>query len=483
MAAGADRLQNGLTRRLGLHSIQGRLTAIAFCFIVGTSAAVGVAGYRLTVNFESARFREHFTLLASYLAKNAELGVLLANPRILEGLAENMLAMSDVRAVEIRDRRGEKIISKAHPGGAEGLESVSVPVVADPMARGDSPFFGPAEEVEEVLGQVRLYYADTGLNELRKLLAARFLLISLLLGSVPVVMYWLLARAINAPLRELLAVAVQVSRGRMEVRASGGALRETATLAHAFNEMLDALARERRKLDEAHAAMARQQVLAEVGKFSMIVAHEIKNPLAIIKGSLDVLRKDAPLAPGMKERLLGFLDEEIARINKLIEDFLVFARPQPPAFRPVALDGLVAGLYRRIRLLGPGIGIESDDCAGAELACDPQLLERALLNIVRNALDLAASEAGVRVRVERRPGELLFVVEDDGPGIAAENLPRIFEPFFSTRAKGTGLGLAIASEIISGHGGGIAAENREKGGARFTVRIPLEEKRVPSAED
>ena len=450
-----------------LNSIQSRLTAIAFFFIIGTAVTMGVAGFRLTVNFENERFRDHFSLLASYLASNAELGVLLENKKILEGLTENMLAVSDVQAVKIVGPNGEVIVQKAHDDLPADLDIVSAPVVSHAMGPGDSPFLAPGE-AEEVVGQVVISYSHAGLAQLKKLLAFRFVVVSLLLALVPVVLYW------------LLSLASQVSRGRMDVRARGGSLHETNTLAGAINEMLDALEAQRHKLDEAHAAMARQQVLAEVGKFSMIVAHEIKNPLAIIKGSLEVLKKDGPLDPELKKQMMGFLDGEIERINKLIEDFLLFARPQTPALRPVAIDGLLADLGQRLRFMPGNIQLEIDVPAGQggrELRCDPGLLERALLNIVRNGLEVSKPEDAVQVGVACSDRRLVFTVRDSGPGVPAEELPRIFEPFYSTKAKGTGLGLAIAKDVVKAHGGMISVVNPEGGGACFTVSLPVGEGR------
>ncbi|HIJ89323.1 MAG: ATP-binding protein [Desulfobulbaceae bacterium] len=462
-----------------LNSIQSRLTAIAFFFIIATAVTMGVAGFRLTVNFENERFRDHFSLLASYLASNAELGVLLENKKILEGLTENMLAVTDVQAVKILGKNGEVILQRAHADLPPDLDSVSAPVVTQAMEMKDSPFFAQGE-AEEVVGQVVISYSHAGLAQLKRLLAFRFVVVSLLLALVPVVLYWMLSRAISAPLLGLLAVASQVSRGRMDVRARPGSLHETNTLAGAINEMLDALEVQRHKLDEAHAAMARQQVLAEVGKFSMIVAHEIKNPLAIIKGSLEVLKKEGPLQPEMKERMMGFLDGEIERINKLIEDFLLFARPQTPALRPVVIDDLIGELEQRLHFMPGNIQVKRDVPAGEggrELRCDSGLLERALLNIVRNGLEVSKDEDVLQVRVACTDRRLVFTVEDNGPGVPAEDLPRIFEPFYSTKAKGTGLGLAIAKDVVRAHGGTIAVVNRKDGGACFTVSLPVGEGR------
>ena len=298
---------------------------------------------------------------------------------------------------------------------------------------------------------------------------------ALLLSLAPVAMYWGLARAINAPLRGLVEVAKQVSRGRMNVRAAGGSLRESRALAGAINEMLDALETKRRELNEANAAVARQQALAEVGKFSMIVAHEIKNPLAIIKGSLDILRKEAPVDPELKRQMAGYMDEEIGRINKLIEDFLLYARPRTPVFEEVPVRRLIADLKKRVALLSDEIrvSVTMEEGEDAVLRCDAALLERALLHVVRNALDVAAGKTPVDFDVLCFGGRILFMVQDRGPGVRPEDAKRIFEPFFSTKAKGTGLGLAIAREVVTAHGGNIRVGNRPEGGACFSVRVPL----------
>jgi signal transduction histidine kinase len=464
-----------LFRRAGLNSIQGRLTAITFFFIFATAVTMGVAGYQLTLAFESKRFHEHFGLLASYLASNAELGVLLGNEKYLEGLTENMLAVSDVQSVEVLDKHDRVIMRRAHENLETELASVSAPVVARSMGATDSPFL-EGNESEEVLGRVTMSYSLTGLAQLREQLALRFVIVSLLLATVSVAMYWKLSKAINAPLKELLKVARQVSLGQTDVRAKGGSLREINTLSGAINDMLDGLESHRRELDQANAVMARQQVFAEVGKFSMTVAHEIKNPLAIIKGSLGILKKNGPVDPELKTRMIGFIDGEIERINRLIEDFLQFARPHPPALQKVPVGDLVDSLVQRITLMDANVHIDRGhpgEEAGIELLCDPFLLERALLNIVRNALEATTHQDAVRFGVVCADDGLVFNVQDDGPGIDAEALPRIFEPFFSTKSKGTGLGLAIARNVVDAHGGRLSATNLSSGGACFTLSLPV----------
>lgn len=458
------------------HSLHARLTGSALFFIVGTSVAMGIVGLRLTANFENSRFRENFTLLATHLARNAELGVLLENRTMLARVAENMLQLADVQSVLITSRDGQIRVKKERatkkvPGD---LRRVSAPIVSHLLSADDSPFLRQRGQ-EEVVGQVTIAYSTIGLQTLKREMAVQLLVVAFLLSLVSVVIYWLLARAVAAPMQDIMEVARQVSRGRLDVRARGGVLQETQTLAAAFNEMLEALARQRKELEEAQSDLARQQALAEVGKFSMTVAHEIKNPLAIIKGSLDILKKQGTTVE-VKEKMVDFLEEEVARINQLVEEFLLYARPREPSLRRIDVGSLLASIRHRANLMRSGrtgeVVFVRPSRARCDIRCDPHLLERALLNIIENGLD-ASGGKGVRVSVLCDPDrELLIRVIDQGPGVPEETKEKIFEPFFSTKARGTGLGLAIAKDIIEAHGGTVIAVPGESGGC-FEVRLPL----------
>lgn len=461
--------------RTELNSIQRRQTAIAFVFIIGTAVAMGMVGFRFTVKFENERFKENFNLMASYLASNAELGVMLGDEKILQGLTENMLTVEDVQFVEIVDRGGAVIIRRANVDLVSSLNYVTAPVLSSAIGELDNPGLDLEAIDGEVLGEVKIGYSLIGLESLKKQLALGFLLISLLLAIVPTFLYWRLSKTIRAPFKELMQVARDVSQGDLDVRARVGKLQETKTLASAFNEMLDALQRQRRQIREANEAVSRQKVLAEVGKFSMMMAHEIKNPLAIIKGSLGVLFRKETVSPELKGKMIGFLHEEIERINRLVEDFLVFARPRPPVFQTVTLEKLLGSMEQRIRLIEPKIMIvnEVKQDLSAELSCDLALLERALLNLVRNALEATRDVESVQVNMSSEEDSLTFAVLDNGPGMNPDDIEHIFEPFFSKKAKGTGLGLTIAKGAVTSHKGVLTAENCVDGGACFMMRIPL----------
>ena len=465
-----------LSRRLGLNSIQGRLTSIAVFFILGTALIMGLFGFRFAVDFERQRFADHFQLLATNLAGNAELGVLLGNRDILQGLTDNMLALRDVERVEILDNQGQILIRRQGSRPQPQLGFVSAPVFAQTLDVDQNPFLAGENSPAQPLGEVRIGYSLAAIDELKRQLAGGFVLLSLLLGMVPLFFYWRLSKAIRAPLQDVLDVAGKVSRGQMTVRAEGGTLQETETLARAFNEMLDALQQQRRQIRQANEEAARQRVLAEVGKFSLTVAHEIKNPLAIINGSLAILRRQEPVDPELKTRMFGYIDEEIVQMNRLIEDFLLFARPQATALQPLSVADIVRQLSQRLRLLDADVRIDDqlDDAQRQfQVLCDQAQFERALFNVIRNALEMSPEPGSVSIQVTLADPWLNVAVKDSGPGVNKAQQRTMFDPFVTTKAKGTGLGLAIAQDVITAHQGQITVSNNPDGGACFTLSLPL----------
>jgi signal transduction histidine kinase len=467
-------------------SIQSRLTLVALAMIIGSSLAVGFAGFRLTDRFLSREFHESFKLLATNMAVNAELGVMIDDRAMLNRLAQTMLSQKYVISASIYDAGGKRLAratdNKKESAGQETTARVKAPI-SSLQLRNEGLMLGNAEH-HETVGQVELYYSLTGLEHLKSTIAQQFFFISLALVLVAAVIYWFMARLIAAPLKNLVEVSKQVSQGRMDVHAAGGRFHETRILATTFNEMLAALERQRQELRQMYEEMTRQQTLAEIGKFSLMMAHEIKNPLAIIRGSLDLLKKGAH-DQETQSTLYQYLDEEISRINRLMEDFLLFARPKEPSFTPVEMSELVQNLGKRMELAAQKqqgqviVNITAESCT---VPCDIQLLERAMANLVKNAMEVNRNHEPIQITCGREENRWYFTIEDNGPGIAPEHLDKLFTPFFTTKAKGTGLGLVITKDIIQAHGGRIGAKNRKKGGAVFSFWIPCHREDVIDQE-
>ncbi len=224
----------------------------------------------------------------------------------------------------------------------------------------------------------------------------------------------------------------------------------------------------------------RRKRLALVGTMATGVAHEIKNPLASIKGAAQLVQRELegkPDANGAVE-YLKLVVGEVDRLNGVIEDFLAYARPHEPRRRDVALNELVEDVLKLQRTALPaGVTLETKlDPALPIVSADPELLKQSVINVLKNAIDAVSGSGTITVRTGSLDGALrsygLIEIQDSGPGVPMEDIERIFEPFYTTKTRGTGLGLAIASRVLEAHDGQIAVENVEPHGAKFSFHIP-----------
>jgi two-component system, NtrC family, sensor histidine kinase PilS len=219
----------------------------------------------------------------------------------------------------------------------------------------------------------------------------------------------------------------------------------------------------------------RAEHLASLGRLAAGIAHEIRNPLASISGSLQLLHATDQLDADDR-RLMEIALREIERLNTLITGFLAYARPQTPSLEPVdlgeeirVLAGGIAGLHSGEGLLAPP---RVDAPAGLWVKADRDLLSSLLWNLLRNAAEAGEKEQ-VEIRVDPLDEEYVsLVVTDHGAGVAAEHLAHIFEPFYTTKDSGTGLGLATVHRIVQEHGGGIEVQSSVGRGTTFTITLP-----------
>jgi two-component system sensor histidine kinase HydH len=207
--------------------------------------------------------------------------------------------------------------------------------------------------------------------------------------------------------------------------------------------------------------------LAQLGTMSAVLAHEIRNPLGTIKGFAQLLIEKA--APSQKPLLDPILSETL-RLESLVHDLLLYGRPAQPEIRTVSASDLAA----RLALHTPGAPAFQTAVPAVTFSSDPNLLEQALLNLVRNALEAVENQSGpeVRLSMENTRREVIWRVDDNGPGLSADAQARLFEPFRTTKAFGTGLGLSITKKLVVALGGSLSVSNRPGGGARAEIRLP-----------
>jgi len=232
-----------------------------------------------------------------------------------------------------------------------------------------------------------------------------------------------------------------------------------------------------RRMEEA---MRRADRLAVVGVLAAGLAHEIRNPLAAMCGSIELLSQ-SPKLGHQEKRLMQVVRGEGERLEALVMDFLAFAKPASPNLAAVDAGRLVeetVDVFRReAALKGISVAVEID--AAVWLSIDVNQIKSVLWNLLGNARDATEPGGRIAVKLRRQAGQALLEVEDSGQGISADDLPRIFDPFFTTKADGTGLGLAIVHRVVEGHGGRIAVRSEPGRGSTFSVALPLAEGEEP----
>jgi two-component system, NtrC family, sensor kinase len=315
----------------------------------------------------------------------------------------------------------------------------------------------------------------------------RFLLNTVtLLAALTLVTLWLVRRVVGRPMERLVAAANALGGGnlshRIEVDPGGG---ELAQLAREFNAMAGSL-------ETAQASVVRQSAeslalerrlreaekLATIGNLAAGVAHEIAAPLNVISGRAELLLK-READPAALNRSLRIIIRQINRITTIVRNLLDFARRREPRLQPVELGGVVEGVaeFLESELQRGEVELVRNGKGSAWVDADPDLLHQVLVNLWLNALQAMEDTGGphrLTVRMDVTESAAITEVEDTGPGLAPEARQRLFEPFYTTKARGTGLGLVVARSIIEEHGGSLEAANTPRGaGALFRITLPL----------
>jgi len=236
------------------------------------------------------------------------------------------------------------------------------------------------------------------------------------------------------------------------------------------------------QLVESRRLLERQEKLASLGMLAAGVAHEIRNPLTAIKAWLYMQQKH--LKPGTPEHEdAALIGGEISRLERIVKDFLQFARPSEPAFAVVAAGQPLREVQELMQpqLAKSKIKLELEHVAPVEVRVDPEQIKQVLINLVQNAAESIGKEGTVwlRARLDSKrlndhPNDVVILeVADTGKGIPPEAEKRLFDPFFTTKANGTGLGLPIAARIVGKNHGALQYQNQPGAGATFGIILPI----------
>jgi signal transduction histidine kinase len=242
-----------------------------------------------------------------------------------------------------------------------------------------------------------------------------------------------------------------------------------------YQHAASTLERANRELRDSYEQLQRADRLKTLGEVAAGLAHEIRHPLASIRGALEIIdERSRPESPEAEFSRLAMV--EVQRLDNLVWEFLRYARPHEPDLRPTSLHEVVERVTALLRVEAERRGVRLDVDRSAtmpDVSIDALQIEQVLLNVILNAIQASPPGSCVRVTERLDRQEALIDVIDEGRGIPAEHLADIFSPFFTTREKGTGLGLAIAHRIVMAHGGHIEVHHTSQHGTCFRIRLRI----------
>jgi two-component system sensor histidine kinase PilS (NtrC family) len=238
------------------------------------------------------------------------------------------------------------------------------------------------------------------------------------------------------------------------------------------------------RLREMEEHLKRSDRLAAIGKMAAGIAHEIRNPLASISGSIEILKEEMESSP-QNQQLMGIVLREVNRLNSLIADFLLFARPISPGKEEIRLNALIEEILQMFRNgpeFNPRIRLETQFGDDLRIQGDPHQIRQVFWNLFINAAQAMPDGGTLRVELRRNSPSALpsrdrpcgeVEVRDSGTGIGPEEMGKIFDPFFTTKEKGTGLSLSIVHSIVEAYGGKITVQSQVGKGTTFRILLPI----------
>ncbi len=303
------------------------------------------------------------------------------------------------------------------------------------------------------------------------------------MGTLAFIIIRLFERLINNPISNLKTKMKKAQEGDLDVLSSTYNSDEIGSLTKSFDEMIKKLKEANRKVEELYnEQMVKAGHLASIGEVAAGLAHEIKNPIAGMKGALEIIIQRTDESDPKKEIFAEMLIQ-IEKINQVIQDLLIYAKPKDMKIGQVDPNECMRDT---IKLAKPHINSKNIrfhflPLKNAKLAhIDCNKMQEVLLNLILNSIASIDKEGKIAIELQEDTNDLKIIFTDDGKGIKKEHLSQIFHPFFTTKKMGTGLGLSICKKIIEAHNGSIEVTSIENEGTTFTIRLPVLGQASPS---
>ena len=385
-------------------------------------------------------FERQSTSLTENLARNAELGLLLEDHESLNKLGETLLAEETVTQVRFRDRNGNVLIALDKPLSRNAfLVTFSSPVR---LTRPVGEFDVFSEQVLDPyeLGVAEVVFSQARLQRLIEKLQRRiysFALIGIIVGGI--IAYYL-AWVTLKPVKRIAQATKEIAAGNWDMRVAESGDDEIGQLTRYFNVMAESLVTKRKELQESYHQLAKRERLAEIGRFSTIVAHEMKKPVGYYQGRTQHSCKTGRVVK-TKETMRGYIDEEVTRLNHLAEEFLEFARPPIPKKDRFELRETV----NKAKALTEARKVEGKEVAVTIAGCDEDsvvfgdknLIFQALLNLIGNSIEACSDQVSITMSLHANDTGTVLTITDNGPGYQRkEDREQIFEPLFHKKREG-----------------------------------------------
>jgi len=307
----------------------------------------------------------------------------------------------------------------------------------------------------------------------------------IIIAFLSFVLGFLFLKFVNIPIKKLTETMRKAEEGDLTVRVNVKSRDEIGSLAENLNIMIEKLNLAKQEAEQYHQELIqRADRMATIGELASGIAHEIRNPLAGIQGAIQILAEGFP-KEDPRTQVTDEIQKQIYKLERLVRDLLNYAKPVPANYLPTDINGLVdkvLSFFVTQRGMPADYKIEKRLFSSLpRTMIDPSSMEQAFLNIILNAQKAMPRGGTFTVSTVALPQrkddgkevhEVQIIFEDTGVGIPGENLPKIFNPFFSTRSDGTGLGLAIAKNIVEQHGGKIEVESQVNVGTKFIITLP-----------
>jgi signal transduction histidine kinase len=412
-----------------------------------------------------SEFDERAKALVNSLSSNSEYPILFGNQEMLAKIGKTVISQKDVIFCEIKDEQGEILFQTGTRQGKD-IKKFTASILSERFRQGiqEEMLLSTAEKETKEIGKVCLIFSLDGIKQRldnMKHIIIWIVIFSVLFTSIAITL--LVRNILGRPINRLLIGTKIVAKGNFDYHVPIKSNDEIGQLTRSFDKMTG-------ELKDFHDKLVKSEKLAVASQIASESAHEIRNPLSVIKAGVYFLKKILTEQPSMVQNTILQIDGAANRIASYIDDLLNFSKP--PVINIVMIDVnevLVNSIEELPQETLSGIKIIMDFAPELpQIEADPQRLKQVFTNLIKNASEAMKGNGELRIKSEKGP---IITISDTGAGISEQDLKHIFDPFFTTKSKGTGLGLAICYRIIEAHKGVIEVVSEPGQGTSFVIKL------------